>query len=792
MMTAFADIATTVSAVKAGAHGFLTKPFVSNESVVIEVLNAAQFRRLRERTEHLQRELVGATARRRDGRQLRRRCARCIDASTASRPTNSTILVLGESGTGKELVARAIHDRSRRAGKPMVTVNCAAIPKELVESELFGHTRGAFTSAQSPRAPGSSRPRTAARSSSTRSATCPPSAQVKLLRTLQSGEIKPVGSDTVKTVDVRVVAATNVDLKAAIAAGTFRQDLFYRLNVIAVRLPSLRERGDDILLLAHHFIQKHAQLAGTPGDAISAHEAAAPPAALRVARQRARARARDRARGRALRGRRRSSRARFRPRCSASTEALAGVGVAGLAATSRAYGLAAVPGAPSCAALEPPISPAPSVRRPWTRSSRRSASPAWATPTRRSACSPSSTTPTSVRSCASTTGNMSEAARRSGLDRSNFRRLVRTTSVDVGAASTRNPSSDPTTTATPEGEPLTEARQGDTSAEETHLWTGPPRRVLVLDDDQLIVRAVARMLRSVGLTVEGTTDADEALAIATRDPPHAVISDLHMPQACGAKVLAAIATIAPSAMRVLMSADPDFEPRVGSLAEARVHALMNKVDLRKLSGVLVEQLRGRDTAAEESSGRVELAKNIARALARPAHEDDGHRERVVRWTASLASAMGLSPEEVEHARLGAILHDVGQVTIRHRVLARSGPLSPNEREHMATHAEAGARIVADMPALRAALPVIRHHHERQDGTGYPMRASGSEISAAVCAFQVVDAYDAMTCGRAYAAGRSHRDALQALAAGAGAQHGCDAVAALEALGEDGLAAALQG
>jgi putative two-component system response regulator len=336
---------------------------------------------------------------------------------------------------------------------------------------------------------------------------------------------------------------------------------------------------------------------------------------------------------------------------------------------------------------------------------------------------------------------------------------------------------------------LTDEHQGDKSARATHLWTGPPRRVLVLDDDQLIVRAVARMLRSVGLTVEGTTDADEAIAIATRDPPHAVVSDLHMPQACGARVLTAIAAVAPQTMRVLMSADPDFEPRVGSLAEARVHALMSKADLRKLSGVLVEQLRGRFEEPQESADRETLAARIAHALARPTHEDDGHRERVVRWTASLAHAMGLPPEEVEHARLGAILHDVGQVTIRDRVLFRNGPLTLEEHAHMATHADAGARIVAEMPALRAALPVIRGHHERQDGAGYPTRAAGPSIGRAVCAFQVVDAYDAMTCGRPYAAGRPHRDALEALAAGAGTQHGREAVAALEALGEDGLAGA---
>ncbi|MDB4941427.1 MAG: Response regulator of zinc sigma-54-dependent two-component system [Labilithrix sp.] len=271
MMTAFADIATTVSAVKAGAHGFLTKPFVSNESVVIEVLNAAQFRRLRERTEHLQRELdarprggemVGSSA-------LMREVYRRIDGVAT---TNSTILILGESGTGKELVARAVHDRSRRAGKAMVTVNCAAIPKELVESELFGHTRGAFTTAERARA-GLFEAANGGTLFLDEIGDLPMSAQVKLLRVLQSGEVKPVGSDTSKIVDVRVVAATNVDLKAAIAKGTFRQDLFYRLNVIAVRLPALRERGDDILLLAHHFVQKHAQLANRPATRLS-HEAA--------------------------------------------------------------------------------------------------------------------------------------------------------------------------------------------------------------------------------------------------------------------------------------------------------------------------------------------------------------------------------------------------------------------------------------------------------------------------------------------------------------------------------------
>jgi response regulator RpfG family c-di-GMP phosphodiesterase len=299
---------------------------------------------------------------------------------------------------------------------------------------------------------------------------------------------------------------------------------------------------------------------------------------------------------------------------------------------------------------------------------------------------------------------------------------------------------------------LSDDRKGENATPESTsaVWTGPPRRVLVLDDDALIVRAVGRMLRSAGLVIEGSTDAAEALAIAARDPPHAVISDLHMPQACGAKVLAQIATIAPSAMRVLMSADPDFEPREGSLADARVHALMSKIDLRTLTSVLVEQLRGRDAAPDDPlTTREETARRVARALARPAHEDDGHRERVARWTASLAKVMGLADAEIEGATLGAILHDVGQVTVRDRVLASGTPLTSAERDHVATHPEAGARIVADMPALRAALPVISGHHERQDGAGYPTHADASAIPAAVRVFQVVDAYDAMTQGRSY-------------------------------------------
>ena len=437
MMTAFADIATTVSAVKAGAHGFLTKPFVSNESVVLEVLNAAQFRRLREKTESLQRELL---ARPRAGEMVgscgpMREVYRRIEGVAT---TNSTILILGESGTGKELVARAIHERSRRAGKAMVTVNCAAIPKELVESELFGHTRGAFTTAMTARA-GLFEAANGGTLFLDEIGDLPTSAQVKLLRVLQSGEVKPVGSDTSKIVDVRVVAATNVDLKAAIAAGTFRQDLFYRLNVIAVRLPALRERGDDILMLAHHFIQKHAQIAGRPATRLS-HEATLLlqaydwpgnvrelehaiehavvlsqgdvilPSALPAELLQRPSEAPTSARAVATR--------------SSPVSGAFGASFATGAVTAEGHD-AAEAGAKTMDALVGGLGLAQLAYPEAKKRVLAEFNEAYVGALLKS-----------------TTGNMSEAARRSGLDRSNFRRLVRTTAVEVGATSTRNPSND--------------------------------------------------------------------------------------------------------------------------------------------------------------------------------------------------------------------------------------------------------------------------------------------------------------------------------------------------------------
>ncbi len=270
IMTAFGDVETAVKAVRAGAYHFLTKPFRSNDEVVLTVTKAAERRRLVDRAMLLERrleqmekfgELIGNSAKMQDVYRL----------ALGVAPTSSTVLILGESGTGKELTARAIHQHSSRADGPFVAVNCSAIPVDLVESELFGHVRGAFTGATATRA---GLFETAHRGTIflDEVGDLPPLAQVKLLRALQEGEIKRVGSNETQTVDVRVIAATNVDLRERIAEGRFREDLYYRLNVIAIVLPALRHRKEDIPLLAYHFLKKYAARIGSDVQKIS-HEA---------------------------------------------------------------------------------------------------------------------------------------------------------------------------------------------------------------------------------------------------------------------------------------------------------------------------------------------------------------------------------------------------------------------------------------------------------------------------------------------------------------------------------------
>ncbi len=254
LMTAYASLETAVSALRSGASDYITKPF-QIEDVCARIDRAFVQRRLLSENRYLRQEvrrttgpsgLLGESAQIRAIREMIERVA----------PTTSTVLITGESGTGKELVARAIHDHSPRNTGPFVTVNCGALPEGLLESELFGHKRGSFTGAIRDKeglfqvADGGTLFLDEVGETS-------PAIQVRLLRVLQEREIVPVGSTRPINVDVRVLAATNASLEERVAAGTFREDLYYRLNVVPIHVPPLREHREDIPLLTAHFLERY-------------------------------------------------------------------------------------------------------------------------------------------------------------------------------------------------------------------------------------------------------------------------------------------------------------------------------------------------------------------------------------------------------------------------------------------------------------------------------------------------------------------------------------------------------
>ncbi|MBK9519158.1 MAG: sigma-54-dependent Fis family transcriptional regulator [Anaeromyxobacter sp.] len=257
MMTGHATVETALQAVRSGAYDYLTKPFDDVELVARSVAKAAERKALWDRNKQLENQLrereglppdglVGAAA-------PIREVQRMIDAVAYSA---TTVLITGESGTGKELVARALHTRSPRKSHPFVALNCGALTETLLESELFGHVKGAFTGAQRDQK-GLFDAADGGTIFLDEIGDIPLSTQVRLLRVLQEGEIKRVGAaDSVK-VDVRVLAATHRDLPKLVKSGRFREDLFYRLNVINIPLPPLRERSEDIPLLAHHFLRRY-------------------------------------------------------------------------------------------------------------------------------------------------------------------------------------------------------------------------------------------------------------------------------------------------------------------------------------------------------------------------------------------------------------------------------------------------------------------------------------------------------------------------------------------------------
>jgi two-component system nitrogen regulation response regulator NtrX len=250
MMSGQAALSDAVRATKLGAFHFLEKP-LSPESVLVTLRSAVELRRAREINRALREELgesgdmVGESAPMREVRALIERVA----------PTDARVLVMGESGTGKELVAAAIHRNSRRASGPFIRLNCAAIPRDLVESELFGHEKGAFTGA-GERRKGKFELADRGTLFLDEVGDLGAEAQAKLLRALEAGEIERVGGSEPIPVDVRILAATNRDLRADVAAGRFREDLFFRLHVIPVELPPLRSRTDDIPRLVRHFITR--------------------------------------------------------------------------------------------------------------------------------------------------------------------------------------------------------------------------------------------------------------------------------------------------------------------------------------------------------------------------------------------------------------------------------------------------------------------------------------------------------------------------------------------------------
>ena len=253
MMSAYGDDEAALEAIRRGAYDFIPKPFRADQ-VLLVVRKAIEREGLRREVAQLHDELVALRAPSGIvGRSPKISQAIALADKVARHP--STVLVTGESGTGKELIARHIHDASPRAEKAFVAVNCAAIPEALLESELFGHAKGAFTGATSERQ-GLFEEAHDGTLFLDELGDLPVPLQVKLLRALQEGEVRRVGDNTSRTVDVRVVAATARDLETDVAEGKFRADLYYRINVVRIHLPALRERSEDIPELVRHFVER--------------------------------------------------------------------------------------------------------------------------------------------------------------------------------------------------------------------------------------------------------------------------------------------------------------------------------------------------------------------------------------------------------------------------------------------------------------------------------------------------------------------------------------------------------
>ncbi len=266
VMTAFGTVESAVQAMKEGAFDFLPKPF-SLDHLTAVIQKALEVRALRDENIKLKEELghryefaniVGRSGAMQE----------IFATVTRVAPTRATVLLAGESGVGKDLIARAIHFHSPRRDRPFVKINCTAIPENLMESELFGYEKGAFTGAVASK-PGKFEQADGGTAFLDEIGDVPGTVQVKLLRILQERELERLGSNKTRQIDVRIVAATNQDLRAALEQGTFREDLYYRLNVVPINIPPLRERKEDIAFLAEHFVKKLAADSGSQVEAIT-------------------------------------------------------------------------------------------------------------------------------------------------------------------------------------------------------------------------------------------------------------------------------------------------------------------------------------------------------------------------------------------------------------------------------------------------------------------------------------------------------------------------------------------
>jgi two-component system response regulator HydG len=259
VVTAFGSMETAVAAIRAGAYDFINKPF-EIEELKITLEHAVQHRALRAEVKRLRQE-VDRTAMSNEIIGSSPAMRKVWDLIDRVAETDATVLITGESGTGKELVARALHNRSRRNAGPFVAVNCAAVPEQLLESELFGHVKGAFTDAKTSR-------RGLFLQANNGSifldeiGDLPIGMQPKLLRALQDKTVRPVGGDHEEPYDARLIAATNQDLEQFVEERRFREDLFYRINVVHIPVPPLRARGNDVLVLAQHFVQHFSKTLG--------------------------------------------------------------------------------------------------------------------------------------------------------------------------------------------------------------------------------------------------------------------------------------------------------------------------------------------------------------------------------------------------------------------------------------------------------------------------------------------------------------------------------------------------